>query len=158
MNHHSDPPVAYGYGDDWGPPVPVGLYPDQRSGLWLPEGTGLASPGRRIAAYLLAFPLLIVTLGFGYVIWGLIVWRNGQTPALQVLGMRCYRPATNQIAGFWRMALREIADFLLEGVLNLVALVSFIFMLARTDRKTLHDMLAGTVVVHDPNRVLTKRH
>ena len=29
-----------------------------------------------------AIPLAIVTLGIGYVIWGLIVWGNGQTPAL----------------------------------------------------------------------------
>jgi hypothetical protein len=30
----------------------------------------------------MAIPLAIVTLGIGQVIWGLIVWANGQTPAL----------------------------------------------------------------------------
>ena len=54
----------------------------------LPEGTELASVGRRIGAYFLAIPLWIVTLGIGYIVWGLIAWGNGQTPALQVLGMR----------------------------------------------------------------------
>jgi uncharacterized RDD family membrane protein YckC len=158
VNQHPDPPVAYGYGDDWGSLVPAGLYPDQRSGLWLPKGTTPASPGRRMGAYLLAFPLLIITLGVGYVIWGLIIWGDGQTPALQVLGMRCYRPANNRVANFWWMALREIFGFVAEGTMYLIALISLIFMLSRTDHKTLRDMLAGTVVLHDPSRVLTKRH
>jgi hypothetical protein len=38
--------------------------------------------------------------------------------------MRCHRPETNRVAGFWWMAL--------------------------------HDLVVGTVVLHDPNRVLSK--
>jgi uncharacterized RDD family membrane protein YckC len=149
-------PAGYGYGQYGGQPAPSGMYFDQQSGLMLPEGTVLASAGRRIGAAFLAIPLTIITLGIGYVIWGLIVWGNGQTPALQVLGMRCYRPETNRVAGFWWMALREIIGRIADGILSIITgLISLIFMLTRPDRRTLHDLVAGTVVLHDPNKVLS---
>jgi len=148
---------AYGYSPYSGQPVPAGLYLDQQSGLMLPQGTVLANPGRRIGAYFLAIPLAIVTLGIGYAIWGLIVWGNGQTPALQVLGMRCYRPEDNRVATFWWMALRETVGIILDAILWIVTeLISLIFMLTRPDRRTLHDLVAGTVVLHDPNKVLSQ--
>jgi uncharacterized RDD family membrane protein YckC len=135
--------------------VAAGLYFDPLSGLNLPEGTQLASAGRRIGAYFLAIPLAIVTLGIGYIIWGAIVWASGQTPALQVLGMRCWRPETGQVAGWWWMALREIVGRLVEGFLFVItALLSFILMLTSKERRSLHDLIAGTVVLHDPNKVL----
>jgi uncharacterized RDD family membrane protein YckC len=150
-------PAGYGYGQPGGQPVPAGMYLDQESGLMLPQGTVLANPGRRIGAFFLTIPLVIVTLGIGYVIWGLIVWGNGQTPALQVLGMRCFRPETNRVAGFWWMALRETVGRIAESILSIITeLISFIFMLTRPDRKTIHDLVAGTVVLHDPNKVLAQ--
>jgi len=150
-------PAGYGYGQPGGQPVPAGMYLDQESGLMLPLGTVLANPGRRIGAFFLTIPLVIITLGIGYVIWGLIVWGNGQTPALQVLGMRCFRPETNRVAGFWWMALRETVGRIAESILSIITeLTSFIFMLTRPDRKTIHDLVAGTVVLHDPNKVLAQ--
>jgi uncharacterized RDD family membrane protein YckC len=135
--------------------IPSGMYLDQESGLALPNGTALASSGRRIGAFFLAIPLSIITLGIGYLIWGLIVWGNGQTPALQVLGMRCWRPEDGRVATFWWMALREVVGRLIDGILWVITeLVSFIFMLSRPDRRTLHDLIAGTVVLHDPDNVL----
>jgi uncharacterized RDD family membrane protein YckC len=135
--------------------IPSGMYLDQESGLALPNGTVLASSGRRIGAFFLAIPLSIITLGIGYLIWGLIVWGNGQTPALQVLGMRCWRPEDRRVATFWWMALREVVGRLIDGILWVITeLVSFIFMLSRPDRRTLHDLIAGTVVLHDPDKVL----
>jgi uncharacterized RDD family membrane protein YckC len=135
--------------------IPSGMYLDQESGLALPNGTVLASSGRRIGAFFLAIPLSIITLGIGYLIWGLIVWGNGQTPALQVLGMRCWRPEDRRVATFWWMALREVVGRLIDGILWVITeLVSFIFMLSRPDRRTLHDLIAGTVVLHDPDNVL----
>jgi uncharacterized RDD family membrane protein YckC len=149
-------PAGYGYGQ-YGDPVPAGMYLDQQSGLMLPEGTQLASPGRRIGAFFLAIPLVIITLGIGYAIWGLIVWGRGQTPALQVLGMRCYRPETHRVAGFWWMALREVAGRILDAILSVITeLISLIFMLTRPDRRTLHDLVAGTVVLYHPDKVLSR--
>lgn len=121
----------------------------------LPNGTRLASTGRRIGAYFLAIPLSIVTLGIGYVIWGMIVWARGQTPTYQILNMRCWKPNTSRVAGWWWMALREIIGRLVEGILGFITgLVSLVLFLATREHRALHDMVAGTVVVHDPNRVL----
>jgi uncharacterized RDD family membrane protein YckC len=148
-------PAGYGYGQYPAVAVPQGMYIDQMSGLLLPEGTELASVGRRIGAYFLAIPLAIITLGIGYIIWGLIVWGNGQTPALQVLGMRCWRPETNRVAGFWYMALREIPGRIIDGILSFITLItSFVLMCTGKERKALHDWIAGTVVLHDPNKTL----
>ena len=145
----SAPVAAYG--------VPPGMYLDQQSGLMLPQGTQLASVGRRIGAFFLAIPLTIVTLGIGYVVWGLIVWGKGQTPALQVLGMRCWIPEAGRVPGWWQMALREIVGRIVEGILSFITLlISFILMLTRPDRRSLHDLIASTVVVHDPNKVLER--
>ena len=152
-------PAAYGYGQgQYGAqPVPAGMYQDPQSGLMLPQGTALASPGRRIGAWFLSIPLWIITLGIGYIIWGLIAWGKGQTPALQVLGMRVWRPEDNRPATFWWMALREIVGRICDGILSIITeLTSFVFMMTRPDRKTLHDLVAGTVVLYDPNKVIPK--
>ncbi|HLI73163.1 MAG TPA: RDD family protein [Acidimicrobiales bacterium] len=146
------PPAAYGEGPS-GAVVPPGTYPDGTSGLLLPQGTELASPARRIGAYFLTVPLVIVTLVVGYLIWGLVIWSRGQTPTYQVLGMRCWRPQTARVAGFWWMALREIVGRFVEG-LFITGVISLILMLTGRERKTLHDMIAGTVVLRDPNKVL----
>ena len=147
---------GYGYGQFAGQPLPAGTHLDQQSGLVLPDGVELASTGRRIGAYFLAIPLAIITLGIGYVIWGLIAWRKGQTPALQVLGMRCWRPETQCVPGFWWMALREVVGRLADGIVGpITEIVSFVLMMTSQDHKSLHDMIAGTVVLHDPNKVLS---
>lgn len=149
---------AYGSGQPATSAVATGTYFDQASGLNLPRGVELASVGRRIGAFFLAIPLAIVTLGIGYVIWGLIVWGSGTTPALQVLGMRCWRPETGQVPGWWWMALREVVGRIVDGILSIITyLVSFILMCSRPDRRCLHDLIAGTVVLHDPNKVLANR-
>jgi uncharacterized RDD family membrane protein YckC len=139
------------------PVAPPGMYFDPVSRLFLPDGTQLASAGRRIGAGLLSIILPIVTLVIGYVLWGAIIWARGQTPTLQVLGMRCWRPETGRVAGWGWMALRETIGRLADGVLFIITLlISFIMMVSGTQRKTLHDMVAGTVVLRDPNKVLSR--
>jgi uncharacterized RDD family membrane protein YckC len=151
------PPVSaeHGYGQ-YPNIVPQGMYFDPLSGLNLPGGTQLASVGRRIGAYFLSIPLFIGTLGIGYVIWGVIVWGRGQTPALQVLGMRVWRPETNKVAGFWYMALREIVGHvLIAAILTFITeITSFVLFVAGRKHQALHDLIAGTVVLHDPDKVL----
>ena len=83
------------------------------------------------------------------------MWGKGTTPALQVLGMRVWHPESQQPASWGTMALREIVGRIVDGILSIITeLISFIFMLSRPDREPLHDLIAGTVVVHDPNKVL----
>lgn len=137
------------------PQLPSGMYLDPMSGLMLPEGTQLASVSRRIGAYFLAFVLPVVTLGIGYLIWGAVVWGRGQTPTFQVLGMRCWRPETGRVAGWWWMALREVVGTMVDGILSFITLViSFVLMVSTRERQCLHDKVAGTVVLYDPNKVL----
>ena len=69
--------------------------------------------------------------------------------------MRCWRPEDNRVPGFWWMALREIIGRIVDSILSFITeLTSFILFLTVRERKTLHDYVAGTVVLHDPNKVL----
>ena len=71
--------------------------------------------------------------------------------------MRCWRPETNRVAGFWYMALREIPGRIIDGILSFITLItSFVLMVTGKERKALHDWIAGTVVLHDPNKVLVQ--
>ncbi len=134
------------------------MYSDQVSGLNLPEGTELATVGRRIGSWFLAIPLAIVTLGIGYVIWGLIVWGRGQTPTQQVLGMRTWYPETGRNATWWRMVLREVVGGIVTGILSIITeLLSFILMVTGRERKCLADHIASTVVLRDPNNRLANQ-
>ena len=56
------PPPGYGEGPRAVAASPPGMYFDQVSGLNLPEGTELATVGRRIGSWFLAILLTIVTL------------------------------------------------------------------------------------------------
>jgi uncharacterized RDD family membrane protein YckC len=72
-----------------------------------------------------------------------------------VLGMRCWRPETNRVAGFWFMALREIPGRIIDGILSFItAITSFVLFVTGKEHKALHDWIAGTVVLYDPNKVL----
>lgn len=131
------------------PPPPPGPTP-----LVLPQGVELASHGRRIGAYFLAIPLVLVTLGIGYLIWGAIVWSKGTSPALQVLGMKVWHEPDQRVARWGDMALRNIVGNLLYSFCFIISIVSFVMFLSDDRRRSLHDRIASTTVVHDPNKVL----
>jgi uncharacterized RDD family membrane protein YckC len=150
------PPSAAEYQGFPAPNAPPGTYLNPASALNLPQGVELASVARRIGAYFLAIPLAIVTLGIGYIVWGLVIWGRGQTPAQQVLGMRCWRPETGRVAGWGYMALREVVGGLVESIV-ITQVVSLVLMVTGRERKCLHDYIAGTVVLRDPNKVLAAR-
>ena len=152
-SQYMPPAYAPSYGAP--PAVPGGFYFDPASNLNLPNGTQLASIGRRIGAYFLSAVLLIVTLGIGWVIWGALLWGRGTSPAYSLLGMRVYKPAQARPANFGEMALRDIVGYIAQSLLSLVSLLtSFILMCARGDRRNLPDLIASTVVLYDPNKVL----
>ena len=133
-------------------PQPYGA--PQPAVVRLPEGVELASTGRRIGAYFLSIPLSIVTLGIGYFIWGAIVWGKGTSPALQVLGMKAWRPATQTRATWGTMALRNIVGGFVQGLFGVMLLVSFVMFLSDERRRTIADRIADTLIVHDPSKVL----
>ena len=69
--------------------------------------------------------------------------------------MRCWHPDSRRVPGFGRMALREIIGRLVDNILSVITqVISLFLMCTRPDRRTLHDLVAGTVVVHDPQGVL----
>lgn len=120
----------------------------------LPPGVVLAPVGRRIGAYFLAIPLFIVTLGIGYIIWGLILWRQGTSPAFKVLKMWVVPQTGGTPVGFGRMALRNIVGGIVQGILSWITeLISFILFLVRPLHQPLTDLVASTTVVHDPTGV-----
>lgn len=122
----------------------------------LPQGVELASVGRRIGAFFLAIPLMLVTLVIGYYIWGAVVWGKGTSPALQVLGMKVVKADTGRPATWGEMALRNIVGNWLLSVVtfNIASLVSFIMFLTDDQRRSLPDRIATTLVVHDPEKRL----
>lgn len=72
--------------------------------------------------------------------------------------MRCWRPETGEVPGWGWMALREIVGRIAEGILSIsTLLISFILMLTSRERKSLHDYIAGTVVLYDPDKVLASQ-
>lgn len=146
--------VPYGY--DAGQPFHAGPLPpywSPEAQLGLPDGVVLAPVGRRIGAYFLAIPLVFVTLGIGYLVWGAIVWGRGTSPALQVLGMRAWKEDRRAAAGWGDMALRNVVDYLLSAVTcGVSSIVSFVLFLADEPRhRSLADRIGGTVIVHDPH-------
>jgi uncharacterized RDD family membrane protein YckC len=70
--------------------------------------------------------------------------------------MRVWRPEDNRVASFWHMALREVVGRLVESILGIITqLTSFVLFVTGRERKALHDHIAGTVVLYDPNKVLS---
>jgi hypothetical protein len=134
------------------PTTPPGMYFDRESGVVLPEGVRPASLGRLIAAACLAVPLFAVTLGVGYITWGVVIWGQGQTPVQRLLQMRCWLPDTGRVASREDMAVRQVLGLAFAGQL----VIGVWLLLFSRAHRSMGDYLAGTVVVHDPDRVLLK--
>jgi uncharacterized RDD family membrane protein YckC len=118
----------------------------------IPVGITLTSPGKRFGALLLDGVLAIATLGIGWAIWSLFVYGRGQTPAKQLLGMRCITLATSCHAGWGRTFMRELCKGLIRAiaVMTLVGLVAELWLIWDRDNQQLWDKVVGTVVVDDP--------
>src|SRR4051794_1602934 len=85
------------------PPLPGTAYGQPGYPLAPSSGYGVvvappnvSSAGKRFGAFLLEIPLAIVTLGIGWVIWDLILWQDGRSPAKQLLKMRIVDAASGQ--------------------------------------------------------------
>ncbi|MEU5853490.1 RDD family protein [Saccharopolyspora shandongensis] len=118
----------------------------------LPAGVRLSGRGKRLLAALLESVLFFVTLGVGWLVWGLVVWAKGTTPAKQLMRMRVIWVANRRVATWGRMFLR---DFFARGVVLIVItlltlgigwLVATCMIFGRT-RRPLWDRMASTLVV-----------
>ena len=147
--NYSPTRVCGSCGRDWGHGL-VCQFCGQVTGL--PNGVRLSSPGKRFGAYLLEGVLIVVTLVLGWVIWSLIVWKDGQSPAKKILGMRVLKLQTSQRATWGTMFLREIVGKIIGGFVAGITFGIFYFMLLwDKNRQELWDKIAGTIVVDDPH-------
>ncbi|HHV6870522.1 RDD family protein [Haemophilus influenzae] len=72
----------------------------------------------------------------------------GQTMAKRWLGLRVFNYHTNQPVEFGKYIGREIIDILLAWT-SFLLIISGIVALVRDDRRSLTDLLAGTIVLKD---------
>jgi hypothetical protein len=129
------------------PQAPPGTHFDSASKLNLPQGVRLASRARVAAALLLGLLLFILTLGIGYIAWSLFTWGQGRTPAQRILNLRCWLPESCRVADRAEMAIRQVLGFFLCGGL----IWGFFVWLVSNNLRSAGDLLAGTVVLHDPD-------
>jgi hypothetical protein len=66
-----------------------------------------ASAQHRLGGWALDYALYSVTFGIGWMIWSLVTWGDGQTPAKKILKMRVYNKATSTPAKWGQMAIRQ---------------------------------------------------
>ena len=136
------------------PSSPVPEAPEEQSDSDAPDPLlMLSSPGKRLGALLLEVLLAAVTLVVGWLIWSLIVYARGQTPAKQVLKMRVVSLKDQQAAEVGWMALRElvlkvIPSFFILGLLWVA--INGIVLLTNDRYQTLWDKMLKTVVIDDP--------
>lgn len=128
-----------------------------------PSGVHLSSVGRRLGAHLLDGLLTIVTLGIGWLVWTLIIWKNGQSPGKQLLGMRVIDLRSGRSGNWGKMFFREvICKFfiigLIGGLLIIPSLLGSIWLLWDRNKQELWDKMADTVVVNDPTSLMLDQH
>lgn len=124
----------------------------------LPPGLTLSTAGKRFGAFLLETLLFAVTLGIGWLVWALIVFGRGQTPAKQLLDMRVMHHGEQRAASWGRMFLREIVAKQIIGfvaAVTLIGVILYLWLLWDKNRQQVWDKIVDTVVVDDPTGVLT---
>lgn len=116
-----------------------------------------ASFQHRLGAIVLDATLIVVTLGIGWVIWSLIVWGEGQTPAKKILKLRTINFTNGRPATWGHMGIREalipISVSIASGVTGGIAYVAWIvveivFYFTKNQR-TLRDYWVKTAVINE---------
>lgn len=116
-----------------------------------------ASFQHRLGAYALDMTLAFLTLGIGWIIWSMIVWGEGQTPAKKILKLRTINAVTGRPASWGHMGLREflvpttvgIASLLTSGLAWVAWVVLEIVMYFNKGSRTLRDLWVKTAVVNE---------
>ncbi|MEW6244317.1 MAG: RDD family protein [Bacillota bacterium] len=129
-----------------------------------PDAGVVATPGRRLAAYILDIVLAAIIAGIlltmlvgeseGFLVFGVVTYlfiiiinlyfmAKGTSMGKRLLGMRVYRTSGTR-AGFLLMLIRESIGKTISG---LVFSLGFLWLLWDKDIQAWHDKVAGTVVV-----------
>jgi uncharacterized RDD family membrane protein YckC len=116
-----------------------------------------ASFQHRLGAYALDAVLAVLTLGIGWLIWSLVVWGEGQTPAKKILKIRVRHFETGSVVTWGHMAIREFLVPLTVGIaanltFGFVAvawiIIEIVFYFTKNSR-TLRDLWVKTAVVNE---------
>ncbi len=116
-----------------------------------------ASFQHRLGAIALDAALIVLTLGIGWIIWAMIVWGEGQTPAKKILKLRTINFTNSQSASWGHMAVREalipitvsIASSITGGVAYIAWVVVEIVFYFTKGQRTLRDYWVKTVIVNE---------
>ena len=116
-----------------------------------------ASFQHRLGAYALDAVLAVLTLGIGWLIWSLIVWGEGQTPAKKILKIRVRHFETGSVVTWGHMAIREflvpltvgIAANLTFGIVALAWIIIEIVFYFTKNSRTLRDLWVQTAVINE---------
>lgn len=116
-----------------------------------------ASFQHRLGAYALDATLAVLTLGIGWLIWSMIVWGEGQTPAKKILKIRVRHFETGAVATWGHMAVREflipfavvIASNLTGGLAAIAWIVIEIVFYFTKNSRTLRDLWVKTAVINE---------
>jgi uncharacterized RDD family membrane protein YckC len=101
------------------------------------------SVDRILACMGLGLLLFVGTLGVGYLIWSVVTWGSGQTPAQRMLGLRCVDLRTGQMTSRRRMAARQVLGWCLNGQL----LIGLYFVFSDSGQTSVGDAFTTTTVV-----------
>ena len=116
-----------------------------------------ASFQHRLGAYALDCALAVLTLGIGWIIWSMIVWGEGQTPAKKILKMRTINVTNGRAASWGHMGLREflvpmtvyIATVVTSGLAIFAWITIEIVFYFTKQQRSLRDYWVKTAIVNE---------
>lgn len=111
----------------------------------------------RLGAIVLDATLMIITLGIGWLIWSLIVWGEGQTPAKKILKLRTINFTNGRPATWGHMGIREglipitvsVASTITGGIAYIAWLILEIVFYFTKNQRTFRDYWVKTAVVNE---------
>lgn len=132
-------------------------YPSSSASTPLEETFRYASFQHRLGGYCLDVVLAALTLGIGWLIWSMVVWGQGHTPAKKILKMRTLDASTGRTASWGHMGVREflvpmtvlIAIFVTGGIAGLVWVILEIVFYFTKNSRTLRDYWVKTAIVNE---------
>lgn len=127
-----------------------------------PEDLQTATPGRRLAGYVLDWLIALLSFGLGWLVWLLLVAPRGQSPGKQLLGMYIIRSDGTRAGGVYTWVRELIIKTLLFGGLfavlgamtgglgQLLWVVPALWCVWDAERQCLWDKVGSTYVGHAP--------
>ena len=146
-------------------------YADPATDATVPQGTVVATRSRRLLAGVISLAVYVgvpvlgistaastdsivigqvtVAVVVAYTVWAVVLWRDGRTPTLRLLGMRVWRQHDARDAGWATMVLREVVGIGAILVFPILWPASVAMMLFGPQRQSFPDIVAGTLVLQE---------